>query len=780
LGLSTAPRGWEATIPGNYRAQSLINKDLDKCDYFVGVPWNHWGSKPDDGDSKYTSGFEEEFERATGRFDAGSMIDIVLFFKDIPEEQLKDPGPSVSRVIEFKQKCVQLRKPLFQTFSTIAEFEPIFRLAMEKIGWLECEKLGTLATGRANISEPDTPNAERSAAEFGTQTSLLEVPAIEFVSQLLNRQADWGATDAYEVARFRLISAGTSRAGNDEPFLGTHDANLLFKVREKFSFSDQEIYTLIDTGVAGFQHQNVPLWHWVAKEPGHNISFHRIQMLAVAGGSSKSRALRILQCTGQDIPVLGYSREDTLRMWLIGDKEQQDISAVLELIKTNGGDKDRILLQKIISDAESKHFNEIVTTIIHLESKNNPLIGLSSLISNNLESVSDSLLDLIFERSDSIPTEKLRQCLALRSNKLRRRGAHLLNVRKAMTTEEAIQLFSDNDPAVRLEGAECLFHLGKPKTDEELKSALVLTETTGWWGLNLAARRNNDDSYYQEYVRKVLSTKTATELKDSVISSNVFANQELRALYSRFTKRYLNEIELNLTDGFEKYFNEKLGELSKTQGSDTKLMSDTKELGNFIRQKLTSITLNALCAWAGRSSLDLVRKTIDEYEVQFSEEILGFLGRFGDWSDANRIISFYRRLGNTLSLLGDVSRDKKIRIASSLHAVGRGRLADLLDLPIDPALRPSVLCAFTKSEVVRLSDEVLIGELNSDYEDTRKVIALLIARDCPAKRVKAIIEKYTGGERYFYNALHWLDLGASMPRNCVRKVTHFELAKLNQ
>ena len=33
--------GWELTLPGYNRAQSLINQDLDKCAYFVGVLWDH-------------------------------------------------------------------------------------------------------------------------------------------------------------------------------------------------------------------------------------------------------------------------------------------------------------------------------------------------------------------------------------------------------------------------------------------------------------------------------------------------------------------------------------------------------------------------------------------------------------------------------------------------------------------------------------------------------------------------------------------------------------------
>src|SRR5208282_2787250 len=128
--------GWEETLPGYIRAQSRINQDLDKCEYFVGVLWNHWGSKPDD-DSEYTSGFEEEVERARSRIGRGEMNDIALFFKEIPQPQLKDPGPSVTKVLEFKEKCVREHKLLFKSFGEIQEFESNFRATIEEIGWRE-------------------------------------------------------------------------------------------------------------------------------------------------------------------------------------------------------------------------------------------------------------------------------------------------------------------------------------------------------------------------------------------------------------------------------------------------------------------------------------------------------------------------------------------------------------------------------------------------------------------------------------------------------------------
>ena len=56
-------RGWEDTLPGFGRPQEIINKDVDACDLFVGLLWRRWGSAT----GEFSSGFEEEFERARKR-----------------------------------------------------------------------------------------------------------------------------------------------------------------------------------------------------------------------------------------------------------------------------------------------------------------------------------------------------------------------------------------------------------------------------------------------------------------------------------------------------------------------------------------------------------------------------------------------------------------------------------------------------------------------------------------------------------------------------------------
>ena len=80
-GLLFIPVGWEATLPGMGRPQSLINEDLRECDYFILVLWDRWGSAS--GDEKYTSATSEEYSvaRQCCQDPHHSLREIAAFFK---------------------------------------------------------------------------------------------------------------------------------------------------------------------------------------------------------------------------------------------------------------------------------------------------------------------------------------------------------------------------------------------------------------------------------------------------------------------------------------------------------------------------------------------------------------------------------------------------------------------------------------------------------------------------------------------------------------------------
>jgi len=328
---------WEATLPGYDRAQSLINQDLDKCEYFVGVLWDNWGSNSKDGDSKYTSGFEEEYERAKKRVEQGLMKDIALYFKDIDEVQLKNLSPTYKKVIKFRNDCRKRRKPLFKEFKEKGEFEALIRLKISEVGWRETDRRTIELKGAPDLEKPTTREAGKSSVTSGD--GLIQSSAAKFVTGLLERPAGWEHTDPFEVARLRLIASGISRQGNDEPYLGNHDTNLLFLKRDEVDFSEREISTLIRTGIAGFDHQNVPLWHWLAKAPEADNGMSSVDFFAAFGSSHEmANAIRILQSLGRGTPSIDeYATSvNIIRTWLSDDQQPEVTNAALEFLKTNG------------------------------------------------------------------------------------------------------------------------------------------------------------------------------------------------------------------------------------------------------------------------------------------------------------------------------------------------------------------------------------------------------------------------------------------------------------
>lgn len=123
------PVGWENVLAGVGRPQSLINKELRKCDYCIVVLADRWGSDPGENEVGATSGTEEEFRLAMKCFRDNDkpMSQVVVFFKAVPENQMSDPGVQLSKVLEFRKKIEREKTLMYETFSSIREFERLIK-----------------------------------------------------------------------------------------------------------------------------------------------------------------------------------------------------------------------------------------------------------------------------------------------------------------------------------------------------------------------------------------------------------------------------------------------------------------------------------------------------------------------------------------------------------------------------------------------------------------------------------------------------------------------------
>jgi len=122
LGLFVELICWEETGPSSGPPQDALNPDVDRCHLFVGLLWESWGEPT----REYTSGFEEEYSRADKRRQESGAPDIWLYFKEIDDRRVNDPGPQLKKVVQFRQEREQSKDHFFREFGDENQFAEIF------------------------------------------------------------------------------------------------------------------------------------------------------------------------------------------------------------------------------------------------------------------------------------------------------------------------------------------------------------------------------------------------------------------------------------------------------------------------------------------------------------------------------------------------------------------------------------------------------------------------------------------------------------------------------
>ncbi|KPM47046.1 tetratricopeptide repeat protein [Jiulongibacter sediminis] len=123
------PDGWERTLGGIGRPQSIINQQVIESDFFVVVLHNKWGSHPGNNRFNATSGSEEEYLLALECFHDldKPMKQVVVVFKSLSLNEQENPDEEIKKVLNFRQSIEKGKNLLYHTFSNIQDFEKIIR-----------------------------------------------------------------------------------------------------------------------------------------------------------------------------------------------------------------------------------------------------------------------------------------------------------------------------------------------------------------------------------------------------------------------------------------------------------------------------------------------------------------------------------------------------------------------------------------------------------------------------------------------------------------------------
>jgi hypothetical protein len=768
--------GWEDTVSVFGRPQEIINRELAQCEYFVGMLWKKWGTPPDVA-SRHSSGFEEEYSLSVDRRESDGQPEISLFFKDVSPDSLSDPGPELSKVVEFKQKLIDEKRILFQSFADPGEFEVKFRRCIASHVINLSNKDRDESAGRRQAPTTGGENG-LPTGEGSSWISPLSPEGAQFLRDFVSRterEEDNKNITAADVARFRLLDTIVSRQGNDEQCLGTHDANLLFVAHDEYIFGSREIDGLISTGLALFESENVPVWHWLEKGDLDRGTLLLIYSSVSSMPKRRVGALSAMTLLEEPLPSdLLLSREDHVATWLADRVPRLVKAAALRYLGECGLSADAEAVRKELDKNDSQTRAVAADAFIRIRLRESRDLALDALLELQPPTVDAKLLSQILVDTPALSTDRLLKAVTHQDATVRHLAVKFLRRRGELPTQLAEQLMDDPYGPVRYESLMSEVDRDKQFSDADARKVLVRPEpgvgALRWLNQPLAY----DESFWQEYKTGRLRSLDDEQLDRLVREDVPFSIDARLVLAQRHFDRLGRGLRRFIDDRYTSMFQAALTEMSSWAKSET--MEKVRSLEEDTRKRFTRESLELICRVGRKNDLPRLRKALNDGIIEYSDAVLAFLSRYGDWSDIDPIIKSLerRRPGRYVLSLYDNNEAFK-SAAKAIYRIGRSRLAELLTVEMPNGLLKFVLLNTRDADFRRLNDALATTLLLSPDDGVRKTAALKCVRSFGRRRLVQLLQAYLNGGHRYYNVIHWLDLGVSLSVARSARAAHKEL-----
>jgi Domain of unknown function (DUF4062) len=770
LGFRVELKGWEDTLSGSGRPQAIINQELDRCELFIGIMWKKWGTPPAI-QGPYSSGFEEEFERSSERLKETGQPEMAMYFKEITKEFLVDPGKDLKKVISFRKRITSEKSILFETFSEANEFQKCVRqkitdylinLNKAEVENLEEKQSKTKsAVGDIeNTQDNDTVKSPFSAEGHTFLKEFLEKTEAEDNTENITR---------IEVARFRLLSSTISKSGNHEPFLGVHDANIIFS-NKHITYGTQEISRLIDCGLKNIGHENTPLWYWynIYKEDAVK-DFLAFKSFSYSDEDVSAGALEAMKLIGTMLPIEGgyVNRIFLITNWL-SEKSSDSIKlAALRYLKHHGKDEDLPLIQSELDRANSKTARISLEVILSIQLRYSKGEALKTAFINHFQSIDEALLEEVLSVSSILDDEVLKLGLKHRNKRIRLESFKRLRERKKINSDELKELKNDSFALIRKEVVDFLLSDNQPLSDKEVKNILIKPQkSVGISGLYSPTQSDKEgEKCYDEYLFLKHSAMTEGKLLELTKEGAILNDIPYVALCNRYFKNHSKKLRKNVADQFKENFKDSI-ENWKSRGMPEEALKRVRDLEDFVREKLTRKGLDILCKKEESKDLNLIRKNMRSEYVKSSIDEIEYMRKFGEWEDIPFVVKAKKdNMARTLLTGLSNNNDWYHSIAKAIYNIGRDRLEELLKIEIPPRILVELIKTCSFSKFSEISDETLLSLLNSKEDKVRKIVSLKSIQSFKKSLLKSLLKKYMESENSsYYNVIFWLDFGISMPK----------------
>lgn len=748
--------GWEDTLPGASRPQTLINEDVDRCELFVGILWRRWGSPPG-GQGGYESGFEEEFSRASTNRKASGRPQIWQYFRQFPPELEQDAGPQLAKVIEFKTSLKNNKNVSYHEFLDSSQWRELFRRHLTTYILRLHEEAKHASPGlliEHQSRSTDFPTSTESSSLPAWENGTAEADLRKAVGSALTAVTSYNEIpDRLAVARVHLMSAYLASRTFSSDLLDVHVANALYQGRHAIQLLFNELYFLIASSVARAANENVPLWYWFTMAPPDIFAglwgiLRSDSRTAVRSGTWV--AMRLARISPWPS---SYVRKSEIRNTLSDEHEADVTASILHYLECTSSNDEIYLIEPYLASDSYNIKNRAASAAIGIALRTSNSRALHIIIEHNLSPPSNIIAE-IFREPIRLELPLLRRALKHRDKAMRAAAAQALANSQALSGDEVVALVADPEMQVRAVALHYQLQQGKTLTLDSISKLLDAQDGNAFLSLMSA-------DFAPKTLSENVKMQVIREMDDEMVGAEVLllaGDQHL--FYRSFVERKFSvskaEILADLSSDFEtlrtRTWEHLLHYFGEENGGSI-IARYTPALVKSVKSGFYISFIEAINRLGQRDQLSIVRDLLAYEDADVKSAALDFLRSYGDRTDVERVLTIAYNSRWTRGRSGLPLRVEAIRAALELSSYDSelvGRLDDQGELSAE------TLRLIPENYLAQMDLEVMKRLLMSNNSYVRRTFANRICLRSSHDEIVDLISTYSSGMHY-YNVIFVLD-----------------------
>jgi hypothetical protein len=740
LGITVDLRGWEDTRPGWARPQERINDDVRQSDIFVGLVWKRWGTPT----GAYTSGFEEEFMLAKELRRSEQLEDIWLFFKNVPEDMLRDPGDQLRQVLEFRDQVEARREVLYESFDSVADWSVKFHDYL--INYLTQE----IGTGELAQAGAAPSSEEGSAEEYTDENDLLH--SLDAISDAVREDSLLGVENLQAARSYLASLAILYLSRPDTQLIGIHENQLLYFFRRQVQFLREEEAYVLRNLAADTGQLNVG-WFWISS----TLDGLALQLISLCSSDDleevKKGTLRLIE-------LLGVEVEFDYIKWIVDHSSdsvaEHALAAYGQCASSSGFERLKELLNYRSPDVAEAAWRAALAILV----RHDPDRAIE-WFRDSTQSRKSRNIDILEPVWSSVPSQKLETLLEDEDPIVRHKTFEA--VKTELSTEMLRRFTSDSSEWLRaaayMELAGRDTELDEQEMEERIKEAeedtlTLLTPEV----MNL---RNPPQVYRVEDIRlKHYKTWPYERLQEDNEWYSEHLHEKYEALGDSYFEEFKGTLRSDLTERFERLKRRAYPEeLREHPALLEEFRHQHSRVDEFISDRLRKAAYTALSNYAEPDDVRFARSFLSSPDSELFTEDLArasyrILEKYGAADDIEMLRSFLRsNLNNPRS---EIKRDAARLILHLAPIRFHENATYLLDLDDADVTRGVLQYSLNNNQA--LSSEELIGLLFNSAQRIRLDALALMVHTFSREELETLLDDYPSLRgRYYYNVVSWLD-----------------------